>query len=73
MSVSARNGAVLADGRRVLLLDDRGWNSWLRVSWGSEPSEDERGRRAEQASTWATETVEGMRERPAWWSDRTSR
>jgi hypothetical protein len=26
MSVSARHEAVLADGRRVLLLDDRGWS-----------------------------------------------
>jgi hypothetical protein len=27
MSVSARHEAALADGRRVLLLDDRGWSS----------------------------------------------
>jgi hypothetical protein len=30
MSVSARLEAVLADGRRVVLLDDRGWTSSLR-------------------------------------------
>ena len=29
MSVSARHEAVLADGSRVLLLDDRGWTSTL--------------------------------------------
>jgi catechol 2,3-dioxygenase-like lactoylglutathione lyase family enzyme len=27
-SVSARHEAVLADGRRVVLLDDRGWSHW---------------------------------------------
>jgi hypothetical protein len=59
-SVRARHEAVLADGRRVVLLDDRGWTGELRVSWGSEPPEDER-RRAEQASIWATETVEEMK------------
>jgi len=32
MSVSARHEAVLADGRRVLLLDDRGWTSAIRRS-----------------------------------------
>jgi hypothetical protein len=37
MSLSARHEAVLADGRRVLLLDDRGWASSLRGGhdiWG---------------------------------------
>ncbi len=36
MSVSARHEAVLADGRRVLLLDDRGWTSeWpLHIALG---------------------------------------
>jgi len=38
MSVSARHEAVLADGRRLLLLDDRGWSTsgppdiWARTS-----------------------------------------
>lgn len=38
MSLSARHEAVLADGRRVLLLDDRGWTTsgppdiWARTS-----------------------------------------
>jgi hypothetical protein len=30
MSVAARHEAVLDDGRRVILLDDRGWTSGLR-------------------------------------------
>jgi hypothetical protein len=30
MSVTARHEAVLDDGRRVILLDDRGWTSALR-------------------------------------------
>jgi hypothetical protein len=30
ISVSARHGAVLEDGRRFLLLDDRGWTEELR-------------------------------------------
>jgi len=29
MSVSVRHEAVLMDGRRLLLLDDRGWSSSL--------------------------------------------
>jgi hypothetical protein len=29
LSVSVRHEALLEDGRRVLLLDDRGWSSWL--------------------------------------------
>ncbi|MGP4110701.1 hypothetical protein ACTWP5_07265 [Streptomyces sp. 4N509B] len=29
LSVSARLETVLADGRSVVLLDDRGWSSWL--------------------------------------------
>jgi hypothetical protein len=38
MSLSARHEAVLVDGRRVLLLDDRGWSAsgppdiWTRTS-----------------------------------------
>ncbi len=32
MSVSLRQDAVLADGRRLVLLDDRGWSSKLCIS-----------------------------------------
>jgi len=46
MSVSARLEAVLSDGRRVVLLDDRGWTSSLR------------GAGADSMDVWAT-TSEG--------------
>lgn len=42
MSVSARLEAVLADGRRIVLLDGRGWTSSLR------------GAGAEDMDVWAT-------------------
>ena len=32
LSLSARHDAVLADGRRIVLLDDRGWSGALRDS-----------------------------------------
>lgn len=41
ISVSARMEAVLDDGRRLLLLDDRGWTSSLR------------GAGADEADIWA--------------------
>jgi len=34
MSLSARHEAVLADGRRVVLLDDRGWSEEIRAAGG---------------------------------------
>jgi hypothetical protein len=42
MSVSARHEAVLADGRRVLLLDDRGWTTSGNVPdiWATTSVED---------------------------------
>jgi hypothetical protein len=57
MSVSARHEAVLADGRRVVLLDDRGWSEELRVLGDDEPSSQERGQ-VEQLGIWAYETVD---------------
>jgi hypothetical protein len=39
ISLSARQEAVLADGSRVVLLDDRGWTEF-RVVGGREPSFD---------------------------------
>jgi hypothetical protein len=42
MSVSARHEVVLADGRRVVLLDDRGWSEQFAVAWYHEPSPWER-------------------------------
>jgi len=60
MSVSARHEAVLADGRRVVLLADRGWAGQLNVAWYHEPSEQER-RDAERRGIWEFERVEEMR------------
>jgi hypothetical protein len=36
ISVSARHQAILEDGRRVLLLDDRGWSETLRGAGADE-------------------------------------
>ena len=57
MSVSARHEAALADGRRVLLLDDRGWaESELRASgMGEVPRRD-------QSDIWAMTSVEHIEE-----------
>jgi hypothetical protein len=60
MSVSARHEAVLADGRRVVLLADRGWAGQLNVAWYHEPSEQER-RDVERRGIWEFETVEEMK------------
>ena len=56
-SMSARHEAVLADGLRVVLLDDRGWTEELRVVRGSEPSLQE-SRVVETLGIWAYETAE---------------
>jgi hypothetical protein len=60
MSVSARHEAVLGDGRRVVLLADRGWSGEIGVAWHREPSEQDR-RDFELPGIWASETVEGMK------------
>lgn len=55
MSVTARHEALLDDGRRVLLLDGRGWTASLRtVRLGAEaaPSPDS------AADVWETTSVE---------------
>jgi hypothetical protein len=59
MSVSARHEAVLADGRRVVLLADRGWGGQLGASWDDEPSEQDR-RDLELPGVWSFVTVEDM-------------
>ena len=54
-SFSARHEAVLLDGRRVLLLDDRGW------SWSSPISfqaGDRDSRREQHPDNWAMTSVE---------------
>lgn len=56
MSVSARHEAELLDGRRVLLLDDRGWSSrTLTASWAGELPE-------EQPDMGATTSIEEIEE-----------
>jgi hypothetical protein len=61
MSVSARHEAVLPDGRRVLLLDDRGWvSSALRAySAGEAPDSDPL---QDQPDIWAMTSVEDIEE-----------
>ena len=55
MAFSARHEAVLLDGRRVLLLDDRGWSwsSLITVQAGDRDS-----RREQQPDIWAMTSVE---------------
>ena len=61
MSVSALHEAVLEDGRRVLLLDDRGWtSSALRAFWPAEGGDGESGQ--DQLDTWAVTSVEDIEE-----------
>jgi hypothetical protein len=51
MSVSLRQEAMLADGRRLLLLDDRGWTSSLHGT----PEDD-------AADIWALTSIEEIEE-----------
>src|SRR5947208_7806627 len=61
MSVSARHEAVLADGGRVLLLDDRGWSSSaLRASSVGEVPDSDSWR--DQPDIWAVMSVEDIEE-----------
>ena len=54
MSVSARHEAVLADGRRVLLLDGRGWTSALKRM----QLPDDGVMREDATDIWAVTSVE---------------
>jgi hypothetical protein len=62
--VRARHEAVLDDGRRILLLDDRGWGGTMStVFLEGEPSTEERHRaEAEAGSAWAHMHAEEMRQ-----------
>ena len=51
MSVRARHEAVLEDGRRVVLLDDRGWTGAISAAWTDDAS---------LPGIWAVETVEEL-------------
>jgi hypothetical protein len=61
LSFSARLDAVLDDGRRIVLLDDRGWTSQVCVAWDHEPSPEER-ERAARLGPWFGQTVEEIEE-----------
>jgi hypothetical protein len=61
LSVSARMDAVLDTGRRVVLVDGRGWASQVGAYWDHEPTPEERAS-VEQSSAWAFETVESIQE-----------
>jgi hypothetical protein len=56
LSVSARHEAELPDGRRVLLLDDRGWSASSLIAWGEGEVPEE------QPDSWATMSVEDIEE-----------
>jgi len=56
LSVSARHEAELPDGRRVLLLDDRGWSASSLIAWGEGEVPEER------PDSWATMSVEDIQE-----------
>jgi hypothetical protein len=56
LSVSARHEAELPDGRRVLLLDDRGWTASSLIAWGQGEVPEER------PDSWATMSVEDIEE-----------
>jgi hypothetical protein len=60
MSVSARHEAELADGRRVLLLDDRGWTSAVLTAYWGEAHGD--GSERDEPDVWATTSVEEIEE-----------
>jgi hypothetical protein len=61
MSVSARHEAVLADGRRLLLLGDRGWVSSLRIAMWEEDGALGGGSGQEDGpDIWATTSVEDI-------------
>jgi len=60
MSVSARHEAVLVDGRRLLLLDDRGWSSSLRLWVAEMPDSD--CLREDVPDIWAVTSVEDIEE-----------
>ena len=62
LDVSARLEAVLADGRRVVLLDDRGWSALGHIDWDHRPTPEERAREEGRIRIWAGQTAEDMAE-----------
>ena len=60
LDVSARLEAVLADGRRVGLLDDRGWSELGHIDWDHRPTHEARAREEGRIRIWAGQTAEDM-------------
>jgi hypothetical protein len=61
MAVSARHEAVLLDGRRVLLLGDRGWSSSSHIAFFQAGDASDRDSTREQPpDIWATTSVEDI-------------
>ena len=58
MSVSARHEVVLIDGRRILLLDDRGWTSMPLVAAVESP--DGEARQEDVSDIWRMTSVEDI-------------
>jgi hypothetical protein len=59
-SFSARHEAVLLDGRRVLLLDDRGWTWSSLIVFRAGDASERDSTREQQPDTWATTSVEDI-------------
>jgi hypothetical protein len=59
MAFSARHEAVLLDGRRVLLLDDRGW-TWSSLITVHAGASDRDSTRKPPPDIWATTSVEDI-------------
>jgi hypothetical protein len=60
MSVSARHEAVLVDGRRVLLLDYRGWSSSLGIAYRVGEVPEDVSWREDMPDIWAVTSVEDI-------------
>jgi hypothetical protein len=60
MAVSVRHEAELLDGRRVLLLDDRGWTSSSFTAFPVGDASHRHWRREQQPDIWATTSVEDI-------------
>ncbi len=62
LDVSARLEAVLADGRRVVLLNDRGWTELGHIDWDHEPTAEERAHEEGKIRVWPGQTAEDVKE-----------
>jgi hypothetical protein len=60
MAFSARHEAVLSDGRRMLLLDDRGWSWSSLITFPAGDPSDRDSTREQHPDIWATTSVEDI-------------